>query len=398
MKILLPFITLFLASCGVHNHRYDENQDTYYQQDYYANDNYDPYYGYGSAEYSSAGDGVYFNNNYNYYPDRWGITYSDVNYSPYRFPRVGFYYSSNNYCGYSYWPTWCTPGLWSSSYRIGSWWPSYGFSVGFSAGYGGYYDNYWWYNHYRHRNYNHYKPTQQGRYSARNEAIRLKNNRYYNQSKYSRSNYNRNNIRSNPSAVNRGRSSSNKPVNRSRIKPTSHNKNQRYRSSVITPKVNQYHNNQSARSQVVLQSNRGLSQNNAQSRYQLPSRTFENDVSNKNTDGRSINSQSPVYHSNTLQGRRVVNNHTVQLQRSQNNSRPSNQIGQSTRQSIGTISRGAINNSAVQNKPRVQTTKYASAPKSQRTKSSSKQSKSHDKKSTQRSSSQSSSTNRGRRN
>ena len=36
MKLFIPFMTLFLASCGVHHHRYDAAEDTYYQDDYYA--------------------------------------------------------------------------------------------------------------------------------------------------------------------------------------------------------------------------------------------------------------------------------------------------------------------------------------------------------------------------
>ena len=67
MKILIPILTLFLASCATHNHRYDARDDVYYEDDYYAYGDYDPYYGYGTSEYSTAGDGVYYNN-YNYCP------------------------------------------------------------------------------------------------------------------------------------------------------------------------------------------------------------------------------------------------------------------------------------------------------------------------------------------
>ena len=148
MKFLIPFLTLFLASCGVHNHRYDTQQDVYYEDDYYAYDNYDPYYGYGSSEYSTAGDGVYYNN-YNYYPDRWGVTYSNVNYSPYRYPRVGFYLSSGYNCGYSYWSTRCSSGFYGSSFYGSSYYGSgFGPYYGFGLGFGGYIEihvfSIWW--------------------------------------------------------------------------------------------------------------------------------------------------------------------------------------------------------------------------------------------------------------
>jgi len=177
IKVLVPLLTLFLVSCGVHNHRYDTNQDVYYQDDYYA---YDPYYGYGSSDYTDVGDGVYYNN-YNYYPDRWGVTYSSDNFSPYRYPRVGFYFSSGSHCSYSYWSTWCSSGYWPSSYYSSSyygvgWWPSYGFGLSYSSYY---YDNYWWYNHWRNRNYYHNSPNQYRHYSARSEAVRLANRNSY---------------------------------------------------------------------------------------------------------------------------------------------------------------------------------------------------------------------------
>ena len=183
MKLMIPILTLFLVSCGVHNHRYNAEEDVYYQEDYYAYDNYDPYYGYGSGEYSTTGDGVYYNN-YNYYPDRWGITYSNVYYSPYRYPRVGFYFSSSYNCGYSYWSNWCSPWYRSPfhwGYHYG--WSSWGIGLGYS---GYYYDNYWWYNHWRNRTYHHPRT---GYYSARNEVRRLNNNRYnrYNRSSHSTS-------------------------------------------------------------------------------------------------------------------------------------------------------------------------------------------------------------------
>ncbi len=222
MKIIIPLMTLFLASCGVHNHRYDAAQDAHYEDDYYAYDNYDPYYGYGSSEYSTAGDGVYYNN-YNYYPDRWGVNYSNVNYSPYRYPRVGFYYSSGYNCGYSYWSTRCSPGFFGSSHYgynhyASSWWPSYGFGLSYGGygGYGGYYaSNYWWYNHWRNRNYNHHRPTRSGYYSARNEAGRLTNGRYYSNYKNKQPRRNSTGNRSNRNAVYRGRSTGNRSVNRS---------------------------------------------------------------------------------------------------------------------------------------------------------------------------------------
>ena len=215
MKIIIPLMTLFLASCGVHNHRYDSGQDVYYEEDYYAYDNYDPYYGYGSSDYSTAGDGVYYNN-YNYYPDRWGVTYSNVNYSPYRYPRVGFYFSSGYNCGYSYWSTRCSPSYFGSGYNhyVSSWWPSYGFGLGY-GGYGGYFaSNYWWYNHWRNRNYYHQRPSARGYYSARNEAGRLINRRYYSNSKNNQPRRNSTGNHSSRNAVYRGRSTGNRSANR----------------------------------------------------------------------------------------------------------------------------------------------------------------------------------------
>ena len=126
-------------------------------------------------DYSTTGDGVYYSN-YNYYPDRWGVTYSNVYYSPFRYPRVGFYFSSGHQCGYSYWSTWCGYSHWPAGYRYSSWWPSWGYGLVYAS----YYDNYWWYNHWRNRNYEHYRPGRHGYNKARNEAVRLqRNNRYY---------------------------------------------------------------------------------------------------------------------------------------------------------------------------------------------------------------------------
>lgn len=169
MKFIAPLLFLFLSAC-VHHHRHDAHEDVYYQDDYYAYDGYDPYYGYGNQSYSSAGGGVYYNN-YNYYPDRWGINYSTAYYSPYRYPRLGFYYASSN-CGHWYWSSWCSPNFYGHyyghrSYRYG--WPHWGFSIGFSS----YYDNYWWYNHWRNRTYDYYRPSRSGYHAARNEVRRL---------------------------------------------------------------------------------------------------------------------------------------------------------------------------------------------------------------------------------
>ncbi|TDR23616.1 hypothetical protein [Marinicella litoralis] len=386
MKILLPFLTLFLASCGVHHHRYDAEQDTYYQDDYYAYDNYDPYYGYGSAEYSSAGDGVYYNN-YNYYPDRWGVNYSNVYYSPYRYPRVGFYYSSINNCGYSYWSTWCSPGAWPSSYYSNGWWPSFGFGLSYSVGYSGYYDNYWWYNHYRHRNYNHNRPTQRGYYSARNETRRLANSRYHNQSK--KPNHNR--YGNKPQAVNRARNSSNRPVNRA---PNRSNSNSRQRSSTVNNRARQEaavinHSNQnrvqnndyqSARSQVVYRSSSSQllqqnSQNNVQriqqnhepstqmrrNRYQSAASSTDSISVNQNIRVKPMNSQSPVYHTNTIRRQ------TTTLQRPQINQR---QVYQNTQPSVNhqSGSRVQLINRSVPSRPQVQTSKPVQKPKPQRSK------------------------------
>ena len=341
MKILIPIMTLFLASCGVHNHRYDANQDTYYEDDYYAYDNYDPYYGYGSSEYSSTGDGVYYNN-YNYYPDRWGVTYSNVNYSPFRYPRVGFYFSTANNCGYSYWSNWCAPGWGSSYYGSGfyasNWWPSYGFGLSYSSYY---YDNYFWYNHWRNRNYYHNRPTQHGYYSARNEASRLVNGRYYSRYKNNspgRNNNQRNNnqrnsnYRSNPRPVNRGRSTGNRVINRSsgnranrNNKPTQRSQQQ---SAALNPNGANYRQatsrQNSSREVVTGRSETGNLQNNIQrnyaernlpnNRYQKPAlvasevprqrvrqpnNTYQKPQQPAAVRVKPMNSQSPVYHNNT---------------------------------------------------------------------------------------------------
>ncbi len=143
---------LVLAGC-TNNHSY---HDSYRGDGYYASD-YDAYYGYGdSYGYSTDGSGIYYNN-YNYYPDRWGINYSVNYYSPYRYPRIGFYFNDCYYwtfnCHYS----------WGGGYWLAPVW-------GFSSWY---YNDYWWYNHWRHRNYHH--TPRYGRYSARREAQRLAN-------------------------------------------------------------------------------------------------------------------------------------------------------------------------------------------------------------------------------
>jgi hypothetical protein len=317
MKTLIPFLSLFLASCGVHNHRYDSEQDAYYQNDYYAYDNYDPYYGYGSSGYSTTGDGVYYND-YNYYPDRWGVNYSNVYYSPYRYPRVGFYFSSGYGCGYSYWSNGCSSRYWPSSYYVYNSWPSYGFGFSYSSYY---YDNNWWYNHWRHRNYEHYRPTQTGFYSARNEALRLNNSRYYNSHKYNQRNNRYNNTyRNNPTAVNRGRSSSNRPVNRSNNRTNNSNKPsraakpvQRGRQEAVqnNQRYNQIRANDSVRSQATARSssqglqsriNEDYVQRNYQNnRYQSqkPTQTASNSSMQTNRV-KPMNSQSPVYQTNTV--------------------------------------------------------------------------------------------------
>jgi hypothetical protein len=176
MKRLFPLAALFLVACASTDYRYDD--DYYYSDDYYGYDSYDPYYGYGS-DYSSAGGGVYYNN-YNYYPDRWGISYSTVYYSPYRYPRAGFYYSSSR-CGWG-WYYDCYPGY---GFYYNSW-PRYGFGWGLGLSYNHYsthyYNHYGWYNNWRYHSYNPYRygsrydsnyPSNRGYYSARNEARRL---------------------------------------------------------------------------------------------------------------------------------------------------------------------------------------------------------------------------------
>ena len=260
MKALIPFLTFLLVGCGVHHHRYDADQDAYYQSDYYAYDNYDPYYGYGSNDYSVAGDGVYYNN-YNYYPDRWGMTYSNAYYSPYRYPRVGFYYSSYDGCGYGYlWSNWCSFGHGPSAYySTYSWLPTFGFGLSFSSYY---YDNYWWYNHWRHRNYYHNTPTQHGYYSARNEVRRLNTNRYQTNKAYRSGNRTGKYTNNNRRAVNRGRSSSNRPVNRSYQRSTtprqssqSNNRDRQQQASSGGRYNNSYTpNHSSARSEAVRRS------------------------------------------------------------------------------------------------------------------------------------------------
>ncbi len=170
MRILIPFLSLFLASCAsYHTHH---NDGAYDDERYYAND-YDSYYGYGgqSAGYSGDGSGVYFNN-YNYYPDRWGNNYSSINYSPYRYPRIGFYYSD---C-FSW--TWGCYGYGSFN-TWSSWSPWFYGGIAYSSWH---YDDYYWYNRWRHRTYNHHRPGYGERYSARREVSRLadrsRNNRY----------------------------------------------------------------------------------------------------------------------------------------------------------------------------------------------------------------------------
>jgi hypothetical protein len=323
MKKLLPFITLFLSSCAVHHHRYDAEQDAYYQSDYYAYDNYDPYYGYGSMDYSSAGDGVYYSN-YNYYPDRWGVTYSNVYYSPYRYPRVGFYYSSGGHCGYSYWSTWCGYSYWPSSYYYSSgWWPSWGLGLAYYS----YYDNYWWYNHWRNRNYNHYRPGRHGYNSARNEAVRLeRNNRYY---RYTGKGHNNQQRSSRSGVVNRSRNTGQRGIstrstqrsretNRSRSVPS----RQRQQEAAVSQPRSSYRSGtrdlvagsaqpatRSVAGQQVIQRNAtsGLQQRVRQqhsqqtaSRQHSSSQTITQPTNRyRQTRVKPMNSQTPVYHTNT---------------------------------------------------------------------------------------------------
>lgn len=153
MKVLMILMAGLVLTACTNNHSY---HDSYRGDGYYTSD-YDAYYGYGdSLGYSTDGSGVYYNN-YNYYPDRWGINYSVNYYSPYRYPRIGFYY---NDC--YYWSFNCFNG-WGSSLWLAPIW-------GYSSWY---YNDYWWYNHWRHRNYHH--TPRYGRYSARREAQRLAN-------------------------------------------------------------------------------------------------------------------------------------------------------------------------------------------------------------------------------
>lgn len=389
MKILLPILTLFLTACSVHNHRYDAEQDAYYEEDYYAYDNYDPYYGYGSSAYTSAGDGVYYNN-YNYYPDRWGVTYSNAYYSPFRYPRVGFYFSSVNQCAYSYWSTWCHPGYWPSYHYTSGWWPAFGFGISYSSYY---YDNYWWYNHWRNRNYYydnyHYKPTQRGYYSARNEARRLNNNRHYNRYKETRPVYNRNYNK--PQPVDRSRSSSNRPVNRAPVrnsnKPIQNNK-PTYRGSQQTEVIqhNQQNSNsssryQSSRNEVMTRNSPSVNnQNNLQQQLREQQTNSQLSQHNRyqkplpNTRVKPMSSQSPVYHTN-----RIINrNGNEQNARSssptvvnRNTHRPMVQ-----RQTNNTP-RPEVNQPVLQNKPASSTRSSSKQNRSRTTKEKSSKSNEH---------------------
>ena len=313
MKYFIPFMTLFLASCGVHHHRYDAEQDTYYQDDYYAYGEYDTY----DDTYSYGGDGVFYNN-YNYYPDRWGMTYSDVHYSPYRYPRVGFYFSTSNTCGYSYWNNWCTPGLWPHrgyGYHSDTWWPSYVF--GFSTAY--HYNNLWWYNHWRHRNYDHHRPSRNGYYSARNEVRRLSNNRYGNKhSKYRNSSrpanrsrdtglrYRNNGYRSRPSISTPNRSQSAQPVQR---RPA---QRQRSSSRQEAVRIERGRSNSSEASRSVNQYQ--------QQRTYVPqpnhTRTEAQPAQRSTYQVRPMDSQTPIYHRN-----RVINQNNSAANRPRTNNR-----------------------------------------------------------------------------
>ncbi len=154
-KTLTMVAVLALVACA--NRSYYQENDVYYDDQYYAND-YDPYYGYSDSDgqYTTDGSGLYYNN-YNYYPDRWGINYSNVFYSPYRYPRIGFFYDDCWIWAFNCYHSW---SLGYSYWGVSSW----------------YHDRYWWNNHwfyphyYIHPNYSRY-----GRYSSRREASRLAN-------------------------------------------------------------------------------------------------------------------------------------------------------------------------------------------------------------------------------
>lgn len=349
MKVLIPFLALFLASCSTYNHRYDADQDAYYHDDYYAYDNYDPYYGYGSGQYSTSGDGIYYNN-YNYYPDRWGMTYSNVYYSPYRFPRVGFYYSSAYNCGYSYWSTWCSPFNHGHSYYSG-WGSAWSFGIGFNN----FYDDYYWYNHWRNRTYNHHNPSTRGYYSARNELTRLTNNQHRSRNKNTRENRYNNNNQNNRGTVNRNRTRSNRAVGQPSYRSPSRKntpvKRTRKQSSISRPN-NQSNDYVSSRDQVAGRStNYSLKQQIREdhkqqlnrSRYQKPALVgaqqhnrpngFNSNASNRTNQTRQniltrvkpMNSQSPVYHTNTKPRVQSQSNKPIEFRRRTLN-KQSNQV------------------------------------------------------------------------
>lgn len=174
MKKLLPFLSLFLASCATY-HTHHSDDDGYY-------DAYD-----GQVAYI---------NSYNYYPDRWGINYSSDYYSPYRYPPIGFYY---NNCMSSIWGCY---GHGYGSYNTWlSWSPWYYGGFVFSAWHR---DDYWWYNHWRDRDHPHYG----GRNSARREVARLADRQR--ERGYKARNQARHNNK--PSRVSRERSRYNRPV------------------------------------------------------------------------------------------------------------------------------------------------------------------------------------------
>ncbi|WP_154224114.1 hypothetical protein [Marinicella rhabdoformis] len=214
MKKIIPFLSLFLASCATYH--------THHVEDDY----YDDYEGH-----------VAYINSYNYYPDRWGINYSSAYYSPYRYPRIGFYY---NDC-FSW--TWGCYGYGSFN-TWSSWSPWYYGGIAYSTWH---YDDYWWYNHWRNRNH----PRYGGRNDSRREVLRLadrQRGRGYKNNNTRRNTVNRN-------RVSRERSRYNKPVRQQRVRqlPSNRQQNrsrqpQRNRQAVIE---NRTYRNRSTGSQSI---------------------------------------------------------------------------------------------------------------------------------------------------
>lgn len=151
---LLLFIILFFSGCANHYQRYGDNDDIYYEEDYYGYDSYqEPYYG-----YIDNGSDVYYAN-YNYYPDRWGVSYSSSYYSPYRYPRLGFYYSGVT-CPSYYW-SWGCGNSWGLGFH-NTYYNYYSYPRYHGLTYN-YYDRHYWYNYYRNRTYHHRSARQEAR-------------------------------------------------------------------------------------------------------------------------------------------------------------------------------------------------------------------------------------------